>query len=87
MSDPPAAFELKANHDLDSVGTVFINDQLEVNVREQLQAGNGYLQTTDPAVTARLDSYEPLKRASTADAEQASKPKSGKPANSQSKEA
>jgi hypothetical protein len=47
--------------DLDQLGTVFVNDELEINVREEV-AEHGGVVTDDPWAIRVLDRYEPLKR-------------------------
>jgi hypothetical protein len=61
------AFALKAGYDLDSVGSVFVNNQTDVNVRAELGDADGVLVTDDPQVIAVLDGYEQLKRVSAPD--------------------
>lgn len=68
------AFAPKADfQDPDCLGAVFVNDSTEINVREAIKAGKGYIVTDDDAIIQRLDKYEPLKRVSLAEA-QKSKP-------------
>ena len=73
----------------DSLGAVFVNDDISVNIREAVRLGvdaedqelgvqpspRGFIVTDHPAVIAVLDNYEPLKRVALADAETAAKPK------------
>lgn len=73
MTDTPAAFALKATHDLDQVGAIVISDRDSINVRELLQEGDGYVVTHDDAVAAALDGYDPVKRVPAAEAEQAAR--------------
>ncbi len=56
------AFALKAGYDLDSVGSVFVNNQTEVNVRAELGDEDGVLVTADADTIRVLDGYEQLKR-------------------------
>ena len=75
--------------DPDSLGTVFVSDEGDINVREAVASGDehgpkGFVVTDDPAVIAALDRYEPLKRVALADAEAAAEKKS--PAKSAPKE-
>jgi hypothetical protein len=57
---PRAAFS-----DPDCLGTVFVSDTVEVNVRELVQgSADGTFVVSDPAVIAKLDEYPALKRAS-----------------------
>lgn len=69
-----AAFTPKASADLDCLGAVFISDEGDLNVREAVENGKGYIVSDDPAVIAVLDRYEPLKRVSVTEAEQAQNP-------------
>lgn len=69
-----AAFALKERLDQDSVGTVFVSDEGDLNVREALASGDafgreGVLITDDPAQIAALDRLAALKRVSLQDAE------------------
>lgn len=65
------AYEPKSGYeDPDALGTVFVNDTTEVNVREKLKDGGGVLITDDPLIIAALDRYEPLKRISVSRAEE-----------------
>lgn len=64
-----AAYALKASLDLDAVGSVFVHDRLEVNIREELENGGGYVVSDQPAVIARLDTVDALKRVSLEEAQ------------------
>lgn len=62
-----AAFAVKERFDEDSLGTVFVSDAGDLNVREAIASGENYgaagvIVTEDPAEIAALDRYEPLKR-------------------------
>lgn len=65
-----AAYAVKERFsDPDSLGTVFVNDEGDLNVREAVQGGNGYIVTDNTAQIAALDRYEPLKRVALSEAE------------------
>lgn len=60
-----AAYAPKANTDLDGLGTLFVNDTTEVNVRQLVQDSqlpDGAFIVTDPAVIRVLDGYDAVKR-------------------------
>lgn len=65
--------------DPDALGTVFVNDTMDFNLREALEDGNGYIITDVPAVISRLSTYDPLKSVSLQEAQDAQAPKA-KPA-------
>jgi hypothetical protein len=63
MSDGKAAFALKADRDLDSVGAIVINNSESLNVREAIEnAPNGVYVTDHPDEIRALDDYEAVKR-------------------------
>jgi hypothetical protein len=69
-----AAFAVKERFDDDSLGTVFVSDAGDLNVREAVGSGEsygpaGFIVTEDPAEIAALDRYEPLKRTTLQEAE------------------
>jgi hypothetical protein len=69
-----AAYAVKERFDEDSLGTVFVSDAGDLNVREAVAAGDaygpaGFLVTDDPNEIAALDRYEPLKRTTLQEAE------------------
>jgi hypothetical protein len=76
-----AAFAPKERFsDPDQLGAIFVSDPVgDINVREAV-AGDGdygpkgYIVTDDPQVIRALDGYEPLKRVSLDDAEEAARP-------------
>lgn len=69
--------------DPDSLGTIWVSDEGDLNVREAVADGKGYIVAEDPDLVAALDRYSALKRASMADVEKAHKqkapPKGAKP--------
>lgn len=72
-----AAFALKERFDEDSVGTVFVSDAGDLNVREALTSGDSYgkagvIVTDDPAEIEALDRVGALKRVTLQDAEKGS---------------
>ena len=85
-----AAFALKERADEDSVGTVFVSDAGDLNVREALTSGDSYgkagvIVTDDPNEIAALDRVGGLKRVTLQDAE--AKPQRGsRPAQAQGEE-
>lgn len=67
-----AAFAPKSGfEDPDALGTIFVSDSAEFNVREAVEAGGGTIVTEDPAVIAALDNYHALKRVSVSSATEA----------------
>jgi hypothetical protein len=71
-----AAFAPKERFsDPDSLGTIFVSDEGDLNVREAIQGyvrgPVGYIVTDDPAQIAALDRYEAVKRVSVTEVEQA----------------
>jgi hypothetical protein len=69
-----AAYAVKERFEDDSLGTVFVNDAGDLNVREAVASGDsygpaGYLVTEDPAEIAVLDRYDALKRTTLAETE------------------
>lgn len=59
----------EAYRDLDTLGTVYVNDDTTVNVRQLVEESpNGTFTTDDPHIIARLDKYKALKRVSLAKA-------------------
>jgi hypothetical protein len=65
MSEPTAFAPKEAFRDPDSLGSVFVADDVEVNVRELVeQSGreDGAFLVHDPRVVARLDAYPAVKR-------------------------
>jgi hypothetical protein len=69
-----AAYAVKERFEEDSLGTVFVSDAGDLNVREALGSGEshgpaGFIVTDDPAEIAALDRYEPLKRTTLQEAE------------------
>ena len=65
----------EAFSDPDALGTVFVHDDLEVNVREEIKKGKGFYTTDDEKVIERLDRYEPLKRVAVSEVEKARAPR------------
>lgn len=66
-----AAFAPKAEFsDPDSLGTIFVTDAGDFNVREAVKEGGGVIIATDPRLIERLDAYEALKRVSVDRAEE-----------------
>jgi hypothetical protein len=69
-----AAYAVKERFEDDSLGTVFVSDAGDLNVREAIASGDthgpaGFLVTEDPNEIAALDRYEPLKRTTLQEAE------------------
>jgi hypothetical protein len=69
-----AAYAVKERFEEDSLGTVFVSDAGDLNVREALASSDthgpaGFLVTEDPNEIAALDRYEPLKRTTLQEAE------------------
>lgn len=54
--------------DPDHFGVVYVNDQKTINVREALEAGNGYVVTGDPDEQRALDTVDSLKHVTVAEA-------------------
>jgi hypothetical protein len=80
MSERAAFAPKERFSDPDSLGAVFVNDEGDLNVREAVASSDefgpkGYVVTDDPNQIAALDRYEPLKRVSVSDADDAAKPK------------
>lgn len=74
MSDHAAFAPKERFSDPDSLGTVYVSDEGDLNVREAVASSDdygreGYIVTDDPAVIAALDQYEPLKRVTLSEAE------------------
>lgn len=63
MADQVAFAPKENRQDPDGLGTVFVADDLEVNVREEVAKHGGVI-TNDPRAIKVLDAYEPLKRVS-----------------------
>jgi hypothetical protein len=69
-----AAYAVKERFEDDSLGTVFVSDAGDLNVREAIASGDthgpaGFLVTEDPNEISALDRYEPLKRTTLQEAE------------------
>lgn len=67
MSDHAAFAPKERFSDPDSLGTIFVSDEGDLNVRDavasdELLGPAGFIVTDDPAQIAALDGYEPLKR-------------------------
>lgn len=76
MSERAAFAPKERFSDPDSLGTIFVTDEGDLNVREAITSSDlygpaGYLLTDDPAQIAALDRYEPVKRVAVSEAEQA----------------
>lgn len=65
---PSAAYALKENRDLDSVGAVVVDNVRMLNVRAALEANGGTYVTEDADEIAVLDAYDPIKRVNVQDA-------------------
>lgn len=75
MAEQVAFTPKESFKDPDSLGTIYVSEEGDLNVREAVVKGKGYIVAEDPELIAALDRYEPLKRASIEAAEKASKQK------------
>lgn len=70
MSERAAFAPKERFSDPDQLGAVFVSDLAgDINVREAVAEGDGFIVTDDPRVITALDGYEPLKRVSLDEAE------------------
>lgn len=77
MSDYAVAFAPKANVHVDQLGSIFVNDLTEVNLRELVLSSpyeDRSFVVTDPAVEAVLSLRDELKRVSIPDDSRKPKP-------------
>lgn len=72
VSDSAAFAPKQEFSDPDCLGTIFVNDTSDLNVREAVARGKGYIVTADPDAIRALDSYPAVKRVSLTEAEHAS---------------
>lgn len=74
MSERAAFAPKERFSDPDSLGTVFVSDAGDLNVREAIASREsygreGFIVTSDSAEIAALDRYEPVKRVALSEAE------------------
>jgi hypothetical protein len=60
--------------DPDHFGAIYVTDDHSLNIRELLEAGNGYIVVSDPADQTALDAVENLKRVTVDEATRAQEP-------------
>lgn len=73
MAEQVAFTPKESFKDPDCLGTVFVSDTGDFNVRQAVQDGKGYIVVDDPDVIAVLDRYPALKRVAVSEAQKSAK--------------